>query len=464
MKIKGSRLWASSGFLVCSGILALGIAQAYWRGAPDFSVFYQAGRLVLEGRGLEIYRVSPDRFLYGPGFAWLFSPIAVFPRPWALALWCAAKVMVCVGMAWGLGQAYQRKSPLRDGGVFWGLLFWSCVFIARPLLIDFYYGQVNLMVLGACVWALLRHHEDHEGHLGHPGHPGHEEWVIGSARSSSLGALSGASSQISAHPSWSGESKAPLQESIKDGLSFTLLTWAALSKLFPLPLLLLPWLPFQRVSSRKRRSEQLGIVLGVFSLLGVLQFSVGWEGLFSLLMQWKEALLLKGLPLESHNQSFTALLYHYFSGQPTPVIAEGGRLFTLGWQSLSQAQIQAISGVWTLTWMALILGWLCAHSRVEHLRWMAILIGLLILPSYLIWKPYFVMTLPLAIFILHWSVLKRSLGLGLAWVVLFFVFNLSGFDFVGHQAATYLESASVLLLVHVALMLITVALPQLKTR
>ena len=63
-------------------------------GAPDFTVFYTAWHLVLEGRGAEIYRESPDRFLYAPGFAWLLSPLAWLPRSAALAIWCFAKAAV----------------------------------------------------------------------------------------------------------------------------------------------------------------------------------------------------------------------------------------------------------------------------------------------------------------------------------------------------------------------------------
>src|SRR5688572_26271382 len=82
-------LLSAVGFLV-----ALGTWWAFQRGGHDFNVFYHAWKLVLSGQGQIIYQESPDRFLYAPGFAWLFAPLAWLPRDLALALWCFGKAAV----------------------------------------------------------------------------------------------------------------------------------------------------------------------------------------------------------------------------------------------------------------------------------------------------------------------------------------------------------------------------------
>ena len=47
----------------------------------------------------------------------------------------------------------------RDRLLAYGVSAWGIIFVSRPLLIDFSYGQVNLFILGACLWGLLGHFE-----------------------------------------------------------------------------------------------------------------------------------------------------------------------------------------------------------------------------------------------------------------------------------------------------------------
>lgn len=121
-------------------VIAVGLYWSFVRGAPDFRVFYEAGRLVLEGRSSEIYRESPDRFLYVPAFAWLMAPLSVLPFWLALTLWNALKLglLIYFARAWGLGLAVA-------------VLVW-----ARPVLIDFQYGNINLILVLAAYLALGR--------------------------------------------------------------------------------------------------------------------------------------------------------------------------------------------------------------------------------------------------------------------------------------------------------------------
>src|SRR4051812_21604797 len=91
-----SNLILVSGILILTTLFGMGTFRAFSKGAPDFSVFYEAWRLVYSGKGEDIYRVSPDRFLYCPGFAWSLAFLGAIPKEIALGLWCLLKVVVLV--------------------------------------------------------------------------------------------------------------------------------------------------------------------------------------------------------------------------------------------------------------------------------------------------------------------------------------------------------------------------------
>src|SRR5271163_4705400 len=113
-----------SGFFFAFVALAIGTAWAFTRGGDDFRVFYHAWSLVLSGHGSEIYQNSPDRFLYAPGFAWLFAPIAWLPTQWALALWCLAKIAV---VSWVV------RVSAKNLGIDLGVAGWGFLLLVRPI-------------------------------------------------------------------------------------------------------------------------------------------------------------------------------------------------------------------------------------------------------------------------------------------------------------------------------------------
>jgi hypothetical protein len=206
------------------------------------------------------------------------------------------------------------------------------------------------------------------------------------------------------------------------------------------------------ISPKKLKFERWTAVLTLSLLLIFPVFSVGWNGMISLYTHWQEALLDRGLPLESHNQSFTAFLYHYLSGSPTLVRSEGMQPLLFGKAWLSFQQISLLSLCWSFLTSGFMLGWILAGSNHPPLKWTAILIGLLITPSHLVWKPYFVMSLPMAILLMRESVIRKDT---LYWIVTFLLFvgiNFTGFDFVGHAAASHFEAASLLLILHLLIM------------
>jgi hypothetical protein len=393
-----SRTVFLTGAAVLSLVIAFGVFDAFSKGANDFSVFYEAWRLVLIGRGAEIYKVSPDRFLYGPGFAWCLAPFAALSKNTALAIWCAAKIMA-VGF---IAAEFSKRLKHVDSILSLGLSFWGVAFVARPLLIDFSYGQVNLFIVAASVWALL--------------------------------------GRNTLKPS-----------PYEDVACWGVLTWIALSKLFPVPLLVIPWLVTRDIRQDRIKNERLGVFLGFVIVLLPPLFSLGWGGFWELLLGWKDALISRGLPLESHNQSFTAFLYHYLSGHPTQILSEGATPLFLGWASLSTSQIGLLSLFWTTLTLGFALGWIFSGSKHEAIKWSAVTIGLLIVPSHLIWKPYFVMSVPLAIIFIHQVYKKTNWTSYLAAIGIFMGINLMGFDFVGHNWAAHIEASSVLLFMHVIL-------------
>jgi hypothetical protein len=383
-----------SGALFAFAIVAVGTVWAFTRGGDDFRVFYHAWSLALAGHGADIYRDSPDRFLYAPGFAWLLSPIAFLPMVWALAIWCAVKI-VLVGWA----VCFSAKILKID----FSLAAWGVVLLVRPILIDFEYGQVNLFILAACAWPVFR----------------------------SLG------SSVRCHGDDSGKGW--------DFLSWALLGIVAVGKLFPAPLLLLP------LMLRHRRGISfLGASTGVLVMLMLPIFSQGPSGLASLYPEWWGALVSRGLPLESHNQSFTAFLYHFLSGEPTEIIAQHRRQMLLGGAFFSLEQIRLL----TLSWIALtgsfILSLIVSEEAPSFSR-RALLIALLVVPSHLVWKPYFSMGLPLAIAVIA-MIVKAPTRAGWFWLsVVFTLMNLTGFDFVGLDWGARLESASLMLFAYLLL-------------
>lgn len=385
--------------LLLTLITGVGIFWAFSRGGRDFAVFYEAWRLVTVGQGAQIYHQSPDRFLYSPGFAWVLSPIAYLPYATALALWCAFKVLALIFLIKKLTEPWMGRGALFGWlGTILGILV-----VSKPLLIDFEYGQVNLLILAASVWALSNRFESQ----------------------SSL---------------------------LLDAVKWCIFSFVAFAKVFPLPFLFVPFLVTLGVSKKKLIYERMGLILGFVLTFAWPFVDQGFVGFFVLLQNWAQALMLKGLPLESHNQSFTALLFHYLSGIPTAVRSEGPAPLFLGVSWLMAGQITLLSNFWTATALGLEIGWLLTAPWRDPAKWVAVAIGFLIIPSHLIWKTYFVMSAPLAVFLIQMMLRKRNRFDLLLLALVVIGINLSGFDFMGHSWAAYLEAASLFLLLHLCLM------------
>jgi hypothetical protein len=106
--------------------------------SPDFKVFYAAARHVLVDPE-NLYRVSPDRYLYPPSAAILLTPFALTEH-YALFQWSwhalLGIVLACLGAVSGPALA-------------------ALLVMSRYLAISFGYGQINLVVIG--ILALAGH-------------------------------------------------------------------------------------------------------------------------------------------------------------------------------------------------------------------------------------------------------------------------------------------------------------------
>jgi hypothetical protein len=384
-----------AGVWFLGALFAVGTYWSYTRGGIDFAVFYHAWRLVLEGHGVDIYTNSPDRYLYAPGFAWLLAPLGLLPQDGALALWCLLKAFALGAVVRFYAKYYSVKNSLPFASAV-GIAAWAVWVMARPLLIDVQYGQINVLILAVSVWAISEHFNVREG----------KAW--------------------------------------KQALSWFLLGILAMSKLFPGPLLIIPWARRENVSADRIQREKIASVLGALVTLVVPVISLGFHGALQMIFAWKAALLEKGLPYESHNQSFVAALHHYFTTDPTHIISHGSQWVVLGSELLSLEVISMFSMAWTLISLGFLFAWLLKGPVRDPFRWAAVAIGLLFIPSHLIWKPYFVFGIPAAM-VLAFSSQFWLLG------VVFVLVNLTSFDVVGGFWSGHLEAASLFLWAHLLL-------------
>ncbi len=383
-----SKLGAIAGALT----LAVGWLYSFQRGSLDFSVFYRAWEHALANHGYMLYNESPDRYLYAPGFAWVFSPLSLLPRWAALVVWNTLKTGLMLGALYSLWNRWGRRR-----GVHWSVLLVSCFLLARPILIDFQYGQINLILLGSTVLALLAAEE--------------ATWLA--------------------------------------SFYWLMFSFFAMTKLMCLPLLLIPWVRRQ-AGWKVRAASLLGAGIAIFLPM----IWTGYSGLRSMIIQWQWALFARGFPLESHNQSFAAVLHHWFSGEPVRIIALYGNI-NMGWSWLSESVLTWIAVAWALGVLGLILFWMLKKPRPgteDRVKATAILCGLVFLPSHLVWKPYFIFGLPVAVYLLVQQSIKperwRWIGLGIYFVML----NLTSVDGLGHTTAAYAEAGGVLFFAHLLLM------------
>src|SRR5215468_8199909 len=130
-------------------LAGLGIS-AVLRQQGDFNVYYRTGHRVL--RRVAIYPANDsDRFLYAPIFAIGFAPFAMLPRRMAQAVWFlingAGLIAFVLGARTMLFGRIRELSPIT--------IAIPIVLAARFIGNNIEHGQINLVVLALCVWAVV---------------------------------------------------------------------------------------------------------------------------------------------------------------------------------------------------------------------------------------------------------------------------------------------------------------------
>jgi hypothetical protein len=133
MQWKREKIWA----LAFALLIALATAPKAWKlGSPDFKVFYVAARHVFTDPA-NIYKISPDRYLYPPSTAVLLTPFA-FSEHYAFHQW-AWHGLLALLVFFLASQGWAELAAL--------------ALLTRYLAVTFNYGQINLVVILLLGWA-----------------------------------------------------------------------------------------------------------------------------------------------------------------------------------------------------------------------------------------------------------------------------------------------------------------------
>lgn len=248
--------------------------------------------------------------------------------------------------------------------------FWAMAIVSRYLAINLGYGQVNLVILGLITGTHLA--------LSRKSLWAAPAWVLGSF--------------VKVYP-------------LAQGMEFLL---------------------------RKRWRE---IGLAVATALGLLLLPVltwGWDQAWQLHREFFTALGSKGMPLESHNQSLSALLLRVFT-------KETFTLHAYGWTTWGFVELP----VWLLRGSALAIGasataltWLRAHRRGLPLDYATATAFSLIFLSHIVWKDYFLfLALPLQ------QILDRRPSGWKWWIGVYaLVVTISSPDLLTHKVTVWLDA------------------------
>lgn len=324
--------------------------------SPDFKVFYTAARHAVETPG-DMYKKSPDRYLYPPSTAPLLVPFA-FSENYPFHQW-----------TW---HAFLGILLFLLARVSWAALA-AMALLTRYLAVTFGYGQINLLVMASLAAAGVN-----------------------------LG---------------------------KNALSGSLFVFATSLKVYPAVLFPAYLRRFSWGSALGMAGTALALFLFPLLLFG---WAPGWE----LYRDFFLALADKGLPVYSHNQSFSALLLRLFSDQSFLLHGVGETKWTLA--ALAPGAVRSF---------ALLLGaslsgftWWKAWRRNEVDSFLSAAAFSVLFLSHIVWKDY----LLLLYFPLRelFSRLEKRPAWTLAGVILAIV-TFSSPDVLGAGAASRLDAACI---------------------
>ncbi len=353
MKIKLT--WAALLFSIFFSAITL--PRVFRLDSPDFKVFHVAAKHALY-QPENLYKVSPDRYLYPPVTALLLAPFG-FSENWKFHQ-----------LSWHVLLFFLIWFFSKQSWAF----FWSAVILNRYFAINFGYGQINPLVL-FLVFITSLTLKQKQSHL--------------------------------AAVSW------PL---------------ASILKVYPL----VQGLEF----IQQKRIKELLISFGVFIIFLILPLLVWGKTLaLGLHFQFFQALQSKGLPIDSGNQSLSALAVRLFTDQSFQLHPLGE--FRWGWILLPEAFVKFFPI--TIGIVFTIFSWRTAWKRSDFFDGAAAFGFSLLFLSHIVWKDYFIFMIFPLVQIIQNKPKKRKWILG---VYLCLVY-LSSPEILSHQVSARLDALSI---------------------
>jgi hypothetical protein len=352
--VKIKLVWAALLFSIAFS--AISLPRVFRLDSPDFKVFHVAAKHALY-QPENLYKISPDRYLYPPVTAILLAPFG-FSDNWKFHQ-----------LSWHLLLSLVLLFFCQQSWAF----FWAIIILNRYFSINFGYGQINPIVLFFVFLTTI--------------------------------SLKKENSKL-ASVSW------PL---------------ASILKVYPL----VQGLEF----IQHRRWRELFYTFGVFFFLLSIPFLFwGIDLALELHFQFFQALQAKGLPIDSGNQSLSALAVRLFTAQPFQLHPLGE--YRWGWILLPPLFVKYLPLLLGLVFT--FITWQKAWKRKGFFDGASAFGFSLLFLSHIVWKDYFIFLLfPIAQIIqLQPRGWKQILGIYLAFVYL------SSPDLITHQVSARLDALS----------------------
>jgi len=132
--------------VACVFFAARGWEKVLRPDGSDFTIYYAAGRLALEG----VDPLEAERFLYLPSFAVLMAPLTLLPYGVAAAIWQLGSL---AALLWSAKECARLYVPLGEEAP--AVLTWLPLLLALRLIdSNMANGQVNAFTLCLCIAAL----------------------------------------------------------------------------------------------------------------------------------------------------------------------------------------------------------------------------------------------------------------------------------------------------------------------
>ena len=121
-------------------------------GSSDFRVFLAAAQETIHG-GLNLYTFTDSQglhYIYPPTFAVLMTPFTALRPSWAATAWYLLNLLLLAASLIFTVRILTPEGTARS----WGILFFPLIITAEPTLATLTRGQVGIVMLASCVFAL----------------------------------------------------------------------------------------------------------------------------------------------------------------------------------------------------------------------------------------------------------------------------------------------------------------------